>query len=304
MRISLVCRVGLALLMVVLAGCGDAGDGKEVAGGGVPSFSYAPDGSSPTASEGPTIPPDYQVPDSACPPAFGFGLTISTDVEAEIEYLDDIVACSNATGTATYLRNGSDAVWTLHNLGRVDGTVQPLNRGAIAQSFHDAVQSPQPLMSPQDVLTIDLPPESIRWDIDLPLSIGWEGHQLVVEKIRLAGEAAVIAALRRTSRAGAALVACTVGLAEYAKNVEDLPDADFGEVVLTGLGTATAASRCREAALHVPPVVDPATGRVVSLSDEIARLSRQTAAIEAVESRVGWVARGLHVLKFGIRFGR
>jgi hypothetical protein len=290
--------VGLALLLVILTGCD--GDEDDTRGP-----SYPPSSSDATregSSSPPTAFPIYRVPDTECPSNYGTGLLITTDSAAEVEYLDDIVACTTLTGTATYLKNDSDAVWTFHNRGSTPGRVQPWNEELVASSFRSIVGPQRALMVPRAVVTVNLPPEEFSWDIDLPLSVSWEGHELVAEKIKSAGQEAFVAALRRKSPAGAALVACTLGVDGVARGVPELEDADFSGVVLTGLGVATTTNKCRQAAVRAP-VVDE-TGRVVTLSDELGRLERQTATLARVETRLSYVARGFKVLKLGIKFVR
>jgi hypothetical protein len=151
-------------------------------------------------------------------------------------------------------------------------------------------------MVPEAELTVSLPPEQVRWDIDLALSVDWQVHGLVVAKIKSAGEDAVIMALKRRSAARAALVACTLGVDQTARDASDLGDADLTDVVLTGLGAAATTNKCRQAAAAVPAVDE--TGRAVTLSEELGHLERQTAAIEGIETRLSGVARGYKALTF------
>lgn len=293
MRIPIVCCVGTALV-VVLAGCPNNVDGQQ-------GSSYPEPSTYPVTSR--FRAPIFEVPSWQCPANYGVGLTITTDSEAEVEYLDDIVACTNEVGSATYLKNNSDAVWSLRNLGSVPATAFSWGETLTASSFRSVFGPEQVLMVPQAVLTANVPPQALRWDIDLPLSVSWEGHGVVVEQIASAGEAAVLDALRRRSPAGAAIVTCTLAVKEYASSVGGLEDADLSEVVLAGLGSGIATNRCRQAASLVP-VVEKSTGRTVAMSTEIDHLARQTAVLQRVETRLSYAARAGRILKLGIRFFR
>ena len=76
------------LLSAALVGCGSSGE----EGG---------DDDDGTVTESPP-PVTYPVPDSDCPDGWT-GLEVTTDTEAELEYLDDMPACTNAEADTTYL---------------------------------------------------------------------------------------------------------------------------------------------------------------------------------------------------------
>jgi hypothetical protein len=237
------------------------------------------------------------VPNSACPLGWS-GVAVTTDTAAEITYLDDIPACRDASGSATYLKNNSDAVWTLRST-TTSGTVTPSGQNLVEWSFVQAVSDARPglaIFVPGAEVTVDLPPESIVWAIDLPLSIGFQGHEVVLGKLRQGGEAAAVAALRRQSPAGGALAACTFSVVQAAESVSDLEDADAVDVVLAGLGVGTASSACRTAAVAVG-TLDGAS-QPIALADEIDRLTAQTDVLERIQTRAGNAQRVARVLNF------
>jgi hypothetical protein len=122
--------VPVLLLSATLAGCG--------------SDTPEPDGAGGAGSAEPT-PYTYLVPDSACPVGWT-GLEVTTDTEAELEYLDDIPACTNdeadtvleADANSTYLENNSDAVWLLRSTGK-PGVATSVETTLVEQSFAAAV---------------------------------------------------------------------------------------------------------------------------------------------------------------------
>ena len=241
----------------------------------------------------------YRVPDSACPADYPYGLTVTTDVEAEVEYLDNMPACTNAAETAMWLENDSDAVWELRSTSGSGGTVTPLEETLGQFSFMDAVGSTKPLLLPKAKVSIDRPPGDVNWVVALPYSFGWAAHDLVLDKIETAGEAAGVAALRRRSPAGAAMAACTLAAVEYAKSLSDLEDADAAEVIVDGLGTSASSLTCRNEAKSVRTF--DAAGSSDALSDELTHLAGQTEVLEKVHV-MDYAQRAAKVLTLGLEF--
>jgi hypothetical protein len=270
----------VALLGLAAASCNGGGNGD--------------DGGSGT----PTTPATYQVPVSDCPTGWS-GLTVTTDSEIEVEYLDAMPACTNETTDAVYLKNNSDAVWTLSTNG---GVSSPIDASWKEWSFVHAVASSRPgknIVVPGAELTVNLPPNEVEWLLDLSLSIAWQGHEVVAEKIQAAGEAAPTAALARETRAGSALAVCTLAVAEYADTISDLEDADAPEVLLNGLGVGVAGSKCHAEAKAAGAVDD--SGRSVQLADELASLRSQTTVLEKVQTKVGWAQKAERFGKFALK---
>ena len=263
----------------------------------------------PTSTDEPTplpttrVPATFQVPDAKCPANYRVGLTVTTDSPGEVGDLDKIVACTTGDGKATYLKNESDAVWTLRNTGTVSGTAFRWGDDLKKDSFRSLFEPSRVLLVPGGVITSTLPPSSLAWDINLPLSVSWEGYELVTEKVASLGDAALIAALKRRTPAGAAIAQCTLTLEQYAKSIDNLEDEHLkmSTVVLNGLGSSIATNKCRELATRVV-VLEEGTNRSVTLSAELDLLGQQTTVLEGVESRLGYASRGVRLLKLGIRF--
>lgn len=288
-------RVAVALLLVAsLAACNQAED----------EGTLPPPPPPPSAELPPPPPPQYQVLDAECPEGWK-GLLVTTDNEAEVDYLDDIPACTDDQESMTFLRNESDSVWTLGARTPYGGTTNYLGQPLSHESFLLAVaqlRMGRPILAPGASAIVDLPPDSIEWVIDLPLSVGWEAHDLVLDKLRSTGEAATVAALQRRSQAGAALGACALAATQYAESVDGLEDANATEVILRGLGVGSAISACRIQALAVITVDE--AGRSVALADELARLRGQTALLQTVEIRLGYAQRAARVLTLGFTIVR
>lgn len=284
LRMGMLRMVVCALLVVMLAGC-------------------APDdGGDDSGSGGSTPPAAYQVLDEDCPAGWT-GLTVTTDSDAEVGYLDDMPACTNASGDTTYLENRSDAVWLLRSASTNSGSTAPIDLTLGEQSFVDAVAGTYPgeaIFVPGAKLTVDLAPEEVEWVIDLPLSFGWQAHDAVLEKIEGAGEAAAIAALKRQSPAGGALAVCTLAATNYAKTVAGLDEADTSEVLLDGLGVGVAGSKCRSDAAAVGAVDE--AGQSLTLADDLERLHGQSEILERIHVRLGYAQRASKVLGLGLAF--
>lgn len=283
--------VVMCLFLASLAGCGssteDAAEPGDAGG--------TPDGAGIGA---------YRVPDGNCLPGWT-GLLVTTEIEAEVDYLDDMPACSNAAGDATYLENRSDAVWLLRSTSTKSGRTTPVEFTLREQSFIDSVRRAYPgqvILVPGARLIIDLSPMDVEWVVDLPLSFAWQAHDVLVDKIRSAGEEAALAALKRQTRAGGALAACTSAVAEHATTVGGLETADASEVLLDGLGVGLAYTRCSSETASVATVDE--TGRALTLADDLERLQRQAAVLEQLHVRLSYAQRAARVLGLGLAFVR
>jgi hypothetical protein len=149
-------------------------------------------------------------------------------------------------------------------------------------------------------LTVNLAPEEVEMDYRPSAQFRMAGHDLVVSKIEDSGRAAASAALKRQSRAGAALAVCTLAVTNYAKTVSGLEDADSSEVILGGLGVGVSANKCRLESASVAAVDE--AGRSVTLADDLERLRSQTEILEKVHARTDYVQKASKVLRLGLKF--
>jgi hypothetical protein len=263
--------VVLAIVVTTIVGCGSGTPQTDSS----PSTETEPT-SLPTTSSDPE-PMDYQVPDELCPSNFTSGLTLSTAnaTPDEVQLLDEVVACTNATGTQTYLKNTGDAVW---NLVFPSGTTTDSFRwfeAAPAQRFREIFGSDWILLSPDSEITSNVPPASVAWEINVEFSVAWEGYGLLLEEVRSIGEAAFVRALSRGTREGSAVGWCTIALLNHTQGVGDLTNADLSEVLLDGLGTGVTDARCLQSARSVQIVPD-GTQKQIALSARLKTFNKTT----------------------------
>jgi hypothetical protein len=271
-----------ALLAVALAGCGPEPDA--------------------VTAPPPAGPRTFRVPDSQCPTGWA-GLTVATDNAVEAEYLDDMPACTDATGTVTYIENRSDSVWLLRSVTGRAGTVRPTESTIREQSFTAMVAGAYPqrvVFVPGAKVTVSLPPAEVAWDVALPLSFGWQTHEIVADKIRKAGETAAVEALQRQSPRRGALGACTLAVISYAETVPDLPDAEPTQVLLDGLGLSASTSDCYTRSTAVATVDD--AGRAVTVAEDLTHLPAQRLTLEAAHTRLTNAQGAAKLLTAGLKF--
>jgi hypothetical protein len=156
-----------ALLVVALVGCGSNSGGSRGSEGGGGRGRYA---AMPLAYERP-MGTTYQVPDSKCPQNWR-GLIVTTETDAELQYLDDMPACTNSAGNLTYLENSSPAVWVLRSISRNPGSVRWVGTSARELSFRAIFKNSytgQVIFSPGAKLVVNLSPDEVEWIVDLAL---------------------------------------------------------------------------------------------------------------------------------------
>jgi hypothetical protein len=250
----------------------------------------------------PSLPPPqqatYQVPDEDCPVDYGVGLLVATDTAAEVNYIDKIIACTTTAGGSLYLKNNSNAVWVLSTTGKTAVTVRAWQDNRTRTSFRKVFAKGRPLLVPGGVVTANLPPSSIVWAIDLPLTVGWVAHGVVAGKIGALGETALLDALERRSPGGAALATCTLATVQYAQSVNGLGNKKLSDVVLAGLGAGVATNKCHQASLKVK--LQPSAPR--ALADDIDQLRRQTQVLDGIEKWLAYAKKGSGLFNLTIRF--
>jgi hypothetical protein len=277
----------IALLSTAGCGGGSSDSGGGGGGGGGDGSDYGTTSSSDSGSAGapdtagPSIdskPRIYQVMASKCPPVYPYGLQIEATTPEEIPYLAEIAACQTVDGRNTYLHNGSDAVWVLRNRGTVTGQISHEKDTLSRQSFRNIYGST--LLTPGDTVVINLPPSVLEWDLNLPASAAWQGHNVVVKDLQSLGQAALVDGLAGKGTARAAVVTCTLSVKSTVDDLSDPDGDDLTSAVITGLGAGSTATTCAQAARKVRGE-DPATG--LTLSQDLERLSRQTETIDRMK---------------------
>ncbi len=239
----------------------------------------------------------YRVPQAACPRGWR-GLSVASGPASRAP--TGVVACSDASGTTTYLENRSLATWLLDVDAAAASTIWRVDEGLAEVSFLQVARSARSRepMVPGAKLTIDVPPDQVSWDLDLPLSFAWETHRLITGLLLSDfGPLAMSKALTRHSRAGFALARCSVAVDDFAASVDGLDQVEPTSVVLTGLGSSSsAASRCRTAASQAH-LRDPGTGEVVTMAGRLDQLGSRTGLLTSTRTRLTRAAtywRALH----------
>jgi hypothetical protein len=281
--------IAIALVALCLTACNNTDGGQPPP---PPTTTWTlpppPPPSSPTPVERAT----YQVPDADCPSNYHHGLLIATETPAELQYVDKIVACTTDSGTETYLRNESDAVWTLHD--SLDARYFSWSDSLRIKSFRSIVKSDQVLLTPKGVITATVPPSELTWSIDLLHSLDWEAHELFADKLVEYGELALVGGAGRVHPAGKALVQCTLAIHAYGKTLDALAEEDLTDVVSTGLATGVAGSKCRQQGANLRLSSD----RSIVLTEDLDHLKGQTKFLETFETHWGRATQGSRVVKF------
>jgi hypothetical protein len=265
---QLVRALAAVILVAGLTSCAaNPGPAEEGSFASQTDSTFAPTGTTDEAATQVT----HIVPDASCPSGWT-GLEVTTDSDAGVGDLDDIVACTEASGDRTYLENRSRVVWLLSAATVTPSVAVRVRPGLGETSFLRIVRESrgQEAMAPGSALTVNVGPEEVAWTPDLPLTLGWEGHTLMVRKLQDLGQVIASAALARQSLAGDALVACTLVIDERASSVGDLAGSDATKVVLAGL----ASSKCRAAAASA------------GVSDGLDRLRSDTGLLKAAAANI------------------
>lgn len=228
----------------------------------------------------------YQVPSAACPNNYPTGLAIETSNPDEVDYLSKVVACRTADGANTYLKNDSTAVFVVKSLNGSPWEIRHEDDDPAKSSFRAAFSNGLQVLTPDDAMTVSLPPADLEWDISLQTSVAWQGDELVVEKLQSLGEKALVDELAdRTSKPFAAVTQCALGVHSSAEDAEHADPDELTSMVTTGLGVGVTGAQCTIATKQVL-VTDPRTGKLESLADELDQLKEGGEALERTKQNL------------------
>lgn len=159
----------------------------------------------------------HQVPDTSCPDGWS-GLVVTADTRVRSDHLDDVVACTDAARATTYVENAGHAVWVLDADAAAGEHVWRFRSGLAETSFLQVARDlrHREAMVPGSVLTVDLPPEEVAWDLDLPLTFGLEAHGLLVAALRSTGPDGADEAMMRRGPEAKSLATCTGSMVDRA----------------------------------------------------------------------------------------
>jgi len=221
---SLNWKVITLCFVVALPGCGEDSDGATTGG---PEPTYA----------------------TPCPVTHPVPLVTAPETEEELEYLDDITACTDAANTTTYLNNDSDVVWTLLTTAGGD-PVEQLTQGIKLESFRElALQVYEfELLFPKSAVVVGATPGDVVWRLHPQLSAMWLFHEQAADSVEEYGQEQLTELLAMSSLRRGALATCS--FAAYNIVQDDLSGLTGDNPIdqfLAGLGIASEATQCSRA---------------------------------------------------------
>lgn len=252
--------VGVALLIGV-AGCDGDDNGDDSSS--VTNF--------PTTEFQPIEPTTATSPDQGCTDDYPERLTVGTRVVEEVQYLDDVAACTSPSEDETLLVNGSDAVWTLLGDGAdvsqaADSPELASFRGVVAELYPDAV------LAPGAEVVVHAPPSVVEWRLEPGLTAAWIVHQQFTEELREVGREQLTEMLAGPSLRRQALRTCSLTAFEVAGEAGELLDGpDPAEQLLAGLGITADVGECAAAWRQADDDALRRYGTTATWSDDVAR---------------------------------
>lgn len=172
--------------------------------------------------------------------AHGLPLLISTEVEAEVEYLRNVVACAaDEQYGPVWLHNVGNEAWVLNADSSAVEFVYSTNQAdLLASGFPE-----QLLLLPEDQVVIDQTPREVSWDLSASVTIAWETEEEAIDQAVDLGTGLLISQLKKSHPKGAAVLACAVAAGEAAEAAADQPD-EFESTLESSLGLAASGSKC------------------------------------------------------------
>ena len=185
--------------------------------------------------------------ETQCPSRYPIPLTVSTTVDAERDYVQNVVACtSDEQYGPVWLHNVGKEIWVFDS----DAESEFIAFTDESDVFAESLGNPD-ILVPEDELVIQAPPRRVSWTLNKVYTIAWETQSEGIEQLKDYGQDAVFLALKRKgSLARAALSACTVTAYRVADEWRDDPGGfyeNFGATLSTGAGTAGCATKWKSA---------------------------------------------------------
>jgi hypothetical protein len=252
-----------AVIALVVGGCnGGTGDGDGAPGEGAASSQ----------------------PDDGCPESFPRRLEVTTDRPDEVPYLDQLAACTAPGQDVTFLKNDSDAVWTLETT-EGGAKVEQLTRTTKLASFREAaVQAyPHAVLAPESSVRVYAHPSRLQWFLAPGLSAMWLFHEQLVEVVQKQGQEQLTDMLSRQSLRRKALLTCTFAAYKVAGEAGGgLTGPDPAKRFFAGLGIASETTSC---------------GRSWLLADDQPRSRLGTTATGTGDDVARWASRETFIEK-------
>ena len=241
----------VAVLALTLSACGGANQGPEDSP--APSSVYAPP---PPADTSPP-PLVFTTSQETCTAAGeGLALDLITTDPVEGTYLAQWDACSSVDSAGfarTWLRNRTDAVWVMPGITweeRLKYTASADPYEALrAPTFTAMVDEFAELGStiyllPGQSVGIARAPEEVPWELDLELTMAWQGQGTLLEQIQEKTPQVLAKATTPKNSVSRAVVVCTFGIYNAAKRAEALDTTDGSDVLVAGLLTTYGGYSC------------------------------------------------------------
>jgi hypothetical protein len=241
----------------------------------------APGGNGSGSPRAPVLPtPRVHATDQAVCDDAGAGraLGLSTADPAATGLLDEWDAClrMDTTPAYTWLHNRTHAVWVLrttpwdvvqeHRPARTRlGTLQ-------SGVFHRAAEergkpgNASAFIHPGESLWIAAEPDTVSWQVDLPLTVAWAGAGEIVRRLDDHGRQLLTEAITGRDAGPSATVTCVLALGDYARNRTDLYQADLKDMLRDGFEDMIAADDCHELARET---VIGRRGRTISVLEDV-----------------------------------
>ena len=224
--------------------------------------------------------PDYSEP-----------LGVEAEAQDEIDYLDDVIVCTNTSRTTIWLQNKSDVVWEIYR-----GPEKMLIEGATA--FRTMFG--RTAFAPDD--TVVFPSDSqYEWHVNYELSANWVLFDLFQDKFQSYGEQIATRALDKRTPIGAAVLTCGLAFADVAR-LDSSEEAD--EIFANVLEAGAEGAQCRESARRLEYA--DASGKNVRMLDDLLTLERQAATLEEASTALRyakaagkWLTIGFHLVHRG-----
>jgi hypothetical protein len=194
----------------------------------------------------------------------------------EMQYLNDITVCTSRGRSRTFIKNDSDAAWTIITARggeKVDQLTNTLDhqvfREEVALVYRSAV------LAPYSEVKVHANPSTVTWTLSPGLSAMWLAHTKIAEAGKGFFKDLAVRALSRGSPWRNALVTCSVDVYKQAGALGEFLDSQnpadqlFG-LVFKGLNVASELTPCVEAMHRADDDAARATGKV-TLTDDITR---------------------------------
>ena len=281
-RFAVVARRVIPLLAasLLLASCGNGDDSTDGGGDGTypESDTPYPESDTPVAE-----------PASGCLAEYPEGLAVSWTGSDSTTYVGQVIACTDPSHASTYIRNDSEAVFTL--AAAIAGTpVTHLSDDLRLESFRQTAgqeQNPAAVLSPGADVIVAAPPADVRWTLDPQLSLAWMVHDTLTDKVEAFGEAQLVSMLSKDSARRRALVTCALTAYHAAGDASPIwQSSQPSEQLLAALGIGTGATNCARAWQAADDVELSRGVRTATWSDDIVRLADDADFLVQTNSRL------------------